>query len=205
MNIWMIGKNPVDYQYLKNKIFTVTQKWKILLMEIMCVQKRVCKDFEIKYLGEYHDLYVQSNTLLLADVFENFGNMCLKIYKLDPAIFLSAFSLAWQAALKKNKVKLDLRTHIDMLIMAGKGIRGGICHSIYQYTKANKYMEDYDKSKELSYIQYCDVNNLYGWVMSQKLPINNFEWIKDTSQFNENFIKNYNKESDKGHFLEVDV
>ena len=109
--------------------------------------------------------------------------ICFKIYELDPAKFLSAPGLAWQAALKKTKVKLDLLTDIDMLLMVEKGIRGGICHSIYQYAKANKkYMKNYDKNKELSYIQYWDVNNLYGWAMSQKLPVNNFEWIKDTSQ-----------------------
>ena len=90
--------------------------------------------------------------------------------------------------------------------MIEKGIRGGICCSIYQYAKTNnKYMKDYDKNKEPSYIQYWDVNNLYGCAMSQKLPVNNFKWIKDTSQFNEDFIKNYNEESDKGYFLEVDV
>ena len=110
--------------------------------------KTVFKDFEIKNLGEYHDLYVQSNTLLLADVFENFRNMCLEIYELDPAKFLSAPGLAWQAALKKTKVKLDLLTDIDMLLMVEKGIRGGICHSIYRYAKANnKYMKVYKKIK----------------------------------------------------------
>ena len=66
-------------------------------------------------------------------------------------------------------------------------------------------MKYHDKNKELSYLQYWDVNNLYGWAMLQKLPVNNFEWIKDTSQFNEDFIKNYNEESDEGYFLEVDV
>ena len=130
----------------------------------------------------------------------------LEIYKLNPAKFLSAPGLAWQAALKKTKVKLDLLTDIDILLMVEKGIRGGICHSIYQYAKANnKYMKDYDKNKESSYLKYWDVNNLYGWAMSQKLPVNNFEWIKDTSQFNKDFIKNYNEESDEGYFLEVDV
>ena len=82
--------------------------------------KRVCKDFEIKNLGEYHDLFVQSDTLLLADVFENFRSMCIEIYKLHPAKFLSAPGLAWQAALKKTKVKLDLLTDIDMLLMVEK-------------------------------------------------------------------------------------
>ena len=111
--------------------------------------KKVCKDFEIKNLGEYHDLYVRSDTLLLADVFENLRNMCLKIYELDPAKFLPAPGLASQTALEKNKVKLDLLADIDMLLMVEKGIRGGICHSVYRYTKANnKCMKDYDKSKE---------------------------------------------------------
>ena len=93
-----------------------------------------------------------------------------------------------------------------MLLMVEKDIRGGICNAIHRYAKANnKYMKDYDKNKESSYLNYWDVNNLYGWAMSQKLPVNNFEWIKDTSQFNEDFIKNYNEESDEGYFLEVDV
>ena len=93
-----------------------------------------------------------------------------------------------------------------MLLMVEKDIIGGICHSIYQYAKVNnKHMKDYDKNKESSYIQYWEVNNLYCWVMSLKLPVNNFEWIKDTSQFNEDLIKSYNEESDEGYFLEVDV
>ena len=112
--------------------------------------KRVWKDFQIKNLGEYHDLYVQNDTLLLADVFENFRNMCLKPYELDPAKFLSAPGLAWQAALKKAKVKLDLLTDINMLLTVEKGVRGGMCHSIYRYAKANnKYMKDYDKNKKI--------------------------------------------------------
>ena len=93
--------------------------------------KRVCKDFEIKNLGEYHDLYVQSDISLLDGVFENFRNISLKIHELDPAKFFLAPELEWQAALKRIKVKLDLLTDIDMLLMIQKGIRGTICHSIY--------------------------------------------------------------------------
>ena len=90
--------------------------------------------------------------------------------------------------------------------MVEKGIREGICHSISRYAKANnKYMEDYDKNKEPSYLQYWDLNNLYGWAILEKLLINNFEWMKDTSQFNEDFIKNYNEKSDEVYFLEVDA
>ena len=93
-------------------------------------KKRVCRDFETKNVGEYHDLYVQSDTLLLADEFENFRNTCLKIYELDPTIFSSP-RLAWQANFKKTKVKLDLLTDIYLLLMIEKGIRGGLCHSNY--------------------------------------------------------------------------
>ena len=93
-----------------------------------------------------------------------------------------------------------------MLLMVEKGIREGICHFIYRYAKANnKYKKDHDKNKELSYFLYWDINNLYGWAMSQKLPVSNFGWIKDASQFNKDFIKNYNEESDEEYFLEVDV
>ena len=91
-------------------------------------------------------MYVQSDTLLLADLFENFRNMCIRVYELDPAHFLSAPGLAWQASLKKTEVKLELLTDVDMLLMVEKGIRGGICHVMHGYEKANnKYMKNYKK------------------------------------------------------------
>ena len=112
-------------------------------------------------------MYVQSDTSLLADVFENFKNTCIKVYELDPAHFLSAPGLAWQACLKKTEVKLELLTDVDMLLMVEKEIRGGICHAIYRHAKANnKYMKNYNKDKEESFLQYLDANNLYGWAMS---------------------------------------
>ena len=93
-----------------------------------------------------------------------------------------------------------------MLLMVEKGIGEGICHAIHRYPKANnKYMKEYHENKESSYLKYWDVNNLYDWPMSQKLPVKKFEWIDDTSPFNEDFIKNYNEEIDEGYFLEVDV
>ena len=99
--------------------------------------QKVWDVFEIKNLGEYHDLYVQSDTLLLADIFENFRNMCLNIYELDPVYFVSAPGLAWQACLKKTGVKLELITDYDMLLMIEKGIRGGICQATHRYARAN--------------------------------------------------------------------
>ena len=99
-------------------------------------------------------MYVQSDTLLLPDVFENFRNMCLDIYGLDPVYFVLAPGLAWQACLKKTEVKLELSTDYDMLLMIEKGIRGGICQATHRYAKANnKYMKNYDKNIESSHIE----------------------------------------------------
>ena len=151
-------------------------------------------------------MYVQSDTLLLADVLENFRNMCIKVYKLDPAHFLSTPGLTWQACLKKTEVKLELLTDVDMLLMVEKGIRGGICHAIHRYAKAsNNYMKDYNKDEEESFLEYLDVNNLYGWAMSEPLPDDGFDWIKVLSKIDEEFIKNYDKDSDKGYIFKVDV
>ena len=105
--------------------------------------ERLCKDFEIKNLGEYYDLYVQSDTLWLAEVFENFWNTWLEVHELDPAKFLPAPGLA----LKKAEVKLDILTDINMLLMLKKSIRGALCHSIYQYAKANDNNKENNKSK----------------------------------------------------------
>ena len=149
---------------------------------------------------------MKSDTLILADAFENFRNMCIKVYELDPVHFLSLPGLAWQACLKKTNVKLGFLTDYDILLMVEEVIRGGICHAIHRHAKANsKYMKNYDKNKESSYIQYLNANNLYGWAMSQKLPVNCFKWIHDVSEIDEKFIKNYDENSDKGYILEVDV
>ena len=152
------------------------------------------------YSSLNNDLYVQSDTLLLADVFENFRNTCIKVYELDPAHFLSLPGLTWQACLKKSNIKLELLTDYEMLLMVEEGIRGGICHSIHRHARANnKYMKNYDENKESSYIQYLDANNLYGGAMFQKLPVNGFKWVNN--EINEELIKNYNGNSDKGYIL----
>ena len=128
--------------------------------------KKVCDTFKIKNLGEYHDLYVQSYTALLADIFGNFRDKCIEIYRIDPAHFLSAPGQAWQACLKKTGVEPELLTDNDMLMMFEKGTRGGMCQATYRYAKANnKYVKSYDKNKKSSYLQYLDTNNLYGWAM----------------------------------------
>ena len=166
----------------------------------------VFENFKLKHLGEYHDLYVQSDTLFLADVFENFRNMCIKVYELDPAHFLSAPGLAWQACLNKTNVKLQLITDVDILLMIEKGIRGGICHKIFGYAKINnRYMKEDDENEEPLFLEYLDANNLYGWAMIQPLSVDGFVWVDDQSKIDEDFIKNYNEDGDKGYILEVDV
>ena len=174
----------------------------------------VFKVFKLENLGNYHDLYVQSDTLLLADAFNNFRDMRIKEYELDPAHFLSLPRLAWEACLKKTNIELELLTDYDTLLMVEEGIRGGICHSIHRYAKANnKYIKNYNNNEESSYIQYLDANNLYGWVMSKKLPVNGFKWLDNNKTaepsvkhvINEEFIKNYNENDKKGYILEVDV
>ena len=149
--------------------------------------KRVFKNFDNKNLGDYHIYhhiliiikYVKSDTLLVADVFENFRNKCIEICELDPTHFLSATGLAWQVYLKKTGIKLELLTETDMLLMIEKRIRGKLCHAIYSYAESNdKYMKDYDKNKESLHLMYLDANNLYGWTLSKKLPKNGFKWKK---------------------------
>ena len=168
----------------------------------------VFKGFKLENLGDYHDLYVQSDTLLLADVFENFRDMCIKVYELHPAHFLSLPGLAWQVCLKKTNIELELLTDYDMLLMVEEGIRDGIWHLIHRYAKANnKYMKNYNNNEESSYIQYLGANNLYGWAMSKKLPVNGFKWLDSDkiNEINEDFIRNYNENNKKGYIFEVDV
>ena len=168
--------------------------------------QKVWDALNIKNLGEYHDLYVQSDTSLLADVFENFRDKCIETYKLDPAHFLSAPGQAWQACLKKTEVELELLTDNDMLIMFEEGTRGGMCQATYRYAKANnKYMKNYDKNKESSFLIYDDANNLYGFAMCKKLPVSDFKWVDDLSIFTEDFIKNYDEESGIGYLFVVDI
>ena len=166
----------------------------------------VFKKFSMNNLGDYHDLYVRSDILLLADIFENFRQSCLENYELDPAHFVSLPGLAWQACLKNTNVELELLKDYDMLLMIEEGIRGGICLAVNRYAHANNhYMKDYDKTKESSYIQYLHANNLYGAAMSKKLPIKGFKWLDDIERIDEEFRKEYNEISDKGYVIEADV
>ena len=140
------------------------------------------------------------------DIFKNFRPSCLENYELDPAHFVSLPGLAWQACLNKTNVEFELLTDYDMLLMVEEGIRGGICHAIQHYGKANnKYMKDYDRKNKSSYIQCLDANNLYCKAMTEKLPVKGFRLMEDISKIDEDFVKVYNKNDHKGYILDVDV
>ena len=164
----------------------------------------VWETFECKTLGDYHDLYVKTDVALLADVFENFRNLCQEQYGLDPAHYYTSPGLSWEALLKKTGVKLDLFTDLEMHLFVERGMRGGISMVSKRYAKANNpLVPDYDPSKPNKYIMYLDANNLYGWAMSKPLPKRDFKW-KRVMPTEEDIIKK--KENAKnGWILEVDL
>ena len=143
--------------------------------------QRIWKEFGIKNFGEYHDLYLKSDVLLLADVFEEFRNICLENYSLDPAWYYTSPGLSWDALLKHSKINLELLTDPDKLLLFEKGIRGGISMISDRYGKANnKYMgEKYDPMSPSKYLAYLDANNLYGWAMMKPLPVGDFKWMEE--------------------------
>ena len=161
--------------------------------------QRVWKGFDIKNFGEYHDLYLKTDVILLSNIFEAFRNTCLKHYGLDPAHFYMSSGLAWQAFLKKTGTEL---TDPDILLSFERGTRGGITQAVYRYAEAsNKYMGDkFNPKEDSSYLQYLDGNNLYHWAMTQPLPTGGFNWV-DPSEFMPDKIDSYMK----GYLLEVDV
>ena len=138
----------------------------------------VWNTFNMKTLKEYHELYNLTDVLLLADVFENFRDLCLKIYKLDPVYYYTTPGLAWDACLKITNIQLELLSDVNMLLMFEKGIRGGISIISNRYGEANnKYMKKFNKKKLNKFLMYLDANNLYGWAESQKLPTHGFKWL----------------------------
>ena len=140
--------------------------------------KRVWEEFGLRNLGEYHNLCLKTDVILLSNIFENFRKVCMENYKLDPAHFYTAPGLAWQACLEKTGITLDLITDPDTLLMFKRGIRGGITQVVKRYARANnKYMNDYDRKEPSKYLQYLDTNNLHVWVMSQPLPTGGFKWV----------------------------
>ena len=141
--------------------------------------QKVWEAFDCKTLKDYHDLYLKSDVILLADVFETFRDLCMTNYELNPAWYYTAPGLAWDAALKMTKVGLELLTDIEMLDMVEEGIRGGVSSIMHRHGKANnKYMgKDFNPENPSKYLVYLDANNLYGWAMFEPLPTKGFKWM----------------------------
>ena len=166
---------------------------------------KVWNTFMIKTMGEYHDLYLVSDVLLLTDVFENFRKTCTQYYKLDPCHYFTSPGLSWDAMLKMTNIKLELMTDIDMFQFIEKGMRGGVSYIANRYGNANnKYMKEYDEKAPSKYIMYLDTNNLYGWAMSQYLPTGNFKWMTD-NEISKIDLGKYKADGKKGLILEVDL
>ena len=164
--------------------------------------QNVWNKFSLTSMGEYHDLYLKSDILLLADVFENFRKACQQYYELDPAHYFTSPGLSWDAMLKMTNIELELISDVDMFQFIEKGMRGGTSYIANRYGKANnKYMKNYNPEETTKYIMYLDANNLYGWAMSQYLPTGGFEWLTEE----EVDLSKYNDESEKGLVLEVNL
>ena len=209
------GVYPYDYmdsfsKFNKTELPTKEEFYSILIDEHISNEdythaQNVWNTFKLQTMGEYHDLYLKSDILLLADVFENFRRTCVQYYKLDPCHYFTSPGLSWDAMLKMTNIKLELMTDINMFQFIEKGMRGGISYIANRYGKANnKYMKEYDEKAPSKYIMYLDANNLYGWAMSQYLPTGNFRWMteKQISKLN---VAKYNDNSEKGLILEVDL
>ena len=209
------GIYPYDYmdsfeKFNKTELPTKEEFYSILNNEHIsdedyCHAKKVWNTFQLQTMGEYHNLYLKSDILLLADVFENFRKTCIQYYKLDPANYFSSPGLSWDAMLKMTNIQLELMTDIDMFQFIEKGMRGGISYIANRYGKANnKYMSKYDENMPSKYIMYLDANNLYGWAMSQYLPTGGFKWLTE-KQINKINLAQYNEDSNKGLLIEVDL
>ncbi|XP_071055058.1 uncharacterized protein [Onthophagus taurus] len=167
----------------------------------------VWRTFGCQNLREYSDLYLKTDVLLLADIFEKFREVCFSTYGLDPAHYYTAPGLSWDAMLKFTQIKLELLTDIDQVHFIKKGIRGGISFCGHRHAKGNnKYMADGTFNTDLpsNYLMYWDANNLYGWAMSQYMPVNEFVWL-DAAQIGSFEFRNVSDTSDYGYILNVDI
>ena len=154
-------------------------------------------------MGDYHNHYLKKDVLLLAGVFEEIIDTCLKFYGLDPCHYFSSPGLSWNAMLKMTGVKLEKITDIDKYLFIEKELREGISYIAKKYAKANnKFINDYDPKKPSTFITYLDMNNLYGWAMSEYLPYEGFKWLKNVDKFD---VMSINEKSPIGYFLEVDL
>ena len=142
--------------------------------------QKVWKFFRCKTLRDYHDIYLNTDVALLADVFQNFRQLCFKFYRIDPVVYISAPQMFWDAMLKFTGVKLDVMLDHEMYLFWEKHMRGGTTFLNEQYATANnKHIPGFSEDKASNYLLYLDANNLYGYAMSKILPTGNFKWVHD--------------------------
>ena len=165
--------------------------------------EKIWDKFEMKNMSDYHDHYLKKDVLLPADVFEKFIATCLKFYGLDPCHYFSSPGLSWDPMLKMTDAILEKISEIDKYLFIEKGLRGVISYIAKRYAKANnKYMNDYDPKKQSTFVSYLDTNNLYGWAMSEYLPYEGYEWLRNVNEFD---VMPINKKSLTGYLLKVDL
>ena len=209
---WMDSLDKFNYTSLPPKeAFYSTLTMQHITEEDYAHAQKVWNTFNMKCMKDYHDLYLQTDVLLLADCFENFRHKCIEFYQLDPAHFYTTPGLSWCAALKMTDVTLELLTDIDMHIMVEKGVRGGVSTIVTRHCQANnKYMETdlYNPKADSVYLMDLDANNLYGWAMSQPLPTHSFTWVEEGTQEMQSLfdnIMNIKENAEEGYILEVDL
>ena len=168
--------------------------------------KAIWRLFDMKTMGDYHDLYLKTDTILLADVFERFRDVCIESYGLDACHYYTSPGLAWDACLKRTGVRLELLTDQDMHLFVEEGIRGGISTISNRYSRANnRYIPDqYDPNEPSKYIMYLDANNLYGWAMSEALPVSDFKWLSEEA-IRDLDVTTVADDAQEGYILEVDL
>ena len=164
----------------------------------------VYNDFGCQNLGDYHDVYLKIDVLLLADIFQKFRSVCLNVYRLDPSHFYSAPNLSWESMLISTRVKLGLLKDIDMLLFFERGIRGGIngVGELRHFTANNAHLDHFDRRQKTTFGAFYDVTSLYAGTMQKRMPLDKYKWnteitIEQILQTSEN--------SSVGYFVEVDL
>ena len=164
--------------------------------------QRVWRELECETMGDYHDFYLKGDVCLLADVFESYRETCLQSYELDPAHYYTAPGMSWDAFLKRSNIEIDLFSEQPMFDFVERGLRGGLSMACHQQARANNpYLANYDPNKETNYIMYFDMNNLYGSVMVESLPLSDFKY-EDLSL---DVILSLSADSERGAIVEVDL
>ena len=188
----------------KEAFFSILRNQGISLEDYTHAQT-VFTEFECQSFRDYHDLYLRSDVLLLAEVFENFRDICLNYYKLDPAHFYTSPGLSWQACLRMTKIELELLTDPDMYLFIEEGLMGGISMISNRYSKANNpYIVGYDNDQKTNYIMFLDANNLYGHAISKPLPEGGLVWLNE-EEIIELDLTNIADDGEEGYILEVDL